>query len=69
MPFYQYECDSCEHSFEELQKMKDPFLKQCPKCGDKKLRKLFGVPALIFKGTGFYATDYKNKDGPPIKED
>lgn len=69
MPFYQYECDACGHKFEELQGIKDDPLRLCPRCDKKVLRRIFGVPALIFKGTGFYTTDYKNKDGPPIKED
>jgi len=61
MPFYQYECDSCEHSFEEMQGIKESAISQCPKCGDRRLRRVFGTPLIIFKGTGFYATDYKDK--------
>jgi putative FmdB family regulatory protein len=60
MPTYQYECDHCQHSFEELQSMRDEKLKQCPVCGEFSLHRLIGTGAgLIFKGTGFYETDYK----------
>lgn len=65
MPTYEYECnpedDGCGHKFEIFQNMKDEPMKECPKCKKNKLRKLFGVPAVIFKGSGFYETDYKNK--------
>jgi len=66
MPNYEYVCDSdkggCGYVFEEIQGINDEPKKECPKCGKLKLRKLFGVPGLVFKGTGFYTTDYKNKD-------
>lgn len=63
MPTYQYECDSCHHSFEALQSMTDKKLTKCPKCGKNKLHRLIGSGAgVIFKGTGFYETDYKKKD-------
>ena len=64
MPTYQYECEACGHSFEELQTMIDPKLTKCPKCSKKKLVRLIGGGAgMIFKGTGFYETDYKKKTG------
>jgi putative FmdB family regulatory protein len=65
MPTYQYECSACGHEFEELQTMTDAKLTKCPKCGKKKLDRLIGSGAgMIFKGTGFYETDYKKKSAP-----
>jgi len=62
MPTYQYECDACGHAFEELQSMTDAKLKKCPKCKKLKLSRLIGSGAgMIFKGSGFYETDYKKK--------
>jgi putative FmdB family regulatory protein len=61
MPTYDYVCDACEHAFEEMQSFSDKPLKKCPKCGKKKLRRLFGTgAAILFKGSGFYATDYQS---------
>lgn len=65
MPTYEYECDGCGHAFEEFQYMKDDALTVCPKCGKPKLRRLIGAGAgIIFKGSGFYETDYKRKEQP-----
>ncbi len=62
MPTYQYECGSCGHAFEILQSMSDNRLKKCPKCKKQKLERLIGTGSgIIFKGSGFYQTDYKNK--------
>ncbi len=62
MPTYDYECDACDHKFEEFQSMMDDPLKKCPKCGRKKLRRLLGTgAAIIFKGSGFYQTDYRSE--------
>lgn len=61
MPTYDYECSICGHGFESFQKITDKPLENCPKCG-KRLRRLVGGGAgIIFKGSGFYATDYKKK--------
>ena len=61
MPTYDYKCDSCGHVFEAFHSMKDEPLKKCPECGKETLRRLIGAGAgLIFKGSGFYLTDYKN---------
>jgi putative FmdB family regulatory protein len=61
MPTYEYHCDACEHEFEEFQSMSEPELKKCPECGKKKLRRLFGSgAAILFKGSGFYQTDYRS---------
>lgn len=62
MPTYEYACKSCEHSFEEFQSIKAPALKKCPACGRNALERLVGTgAALIFKGSGFYQTDYRSE--------
>ena len=62
MPTYEYQCDACEHGFEEFQSMSEAALTKCPKCGKKKLRRLFGTgAAILFKGAGFYQTDYRSE--------
>lgn len=65
MPTYQYECETCDHSFEILQSMLDEKLKKCPQCGEDQLYRLIGAGSgIIFKGSGFYETDYKKKETP-----
>ena len=60
MPTYDYQCNDCGHSFEHFQKMSDSPLKKCPECGGA-VKRLIGMgAAVIFKGSGFYATDYSN---------
>ena len=60
MPTYEYECQKCGHRFEEFQSMKDAHLAKCPKCKGK-LKRLIGAGAgFIFKGSGFYTTDYRS---------
>jgi putative FmdB family regulatory protein len=62
MPTYEYHCDACEHNFDEFQSINDKPLKKCPKCGKPKLRRVFGAgAAIIFKGSGFYQTDYRSE--------
>jgi putative FmdB family regulatory protein len=62
MPTYEYECDGCGHDFEEFQYFSEKPLTKCPKCKKKKLRRLFGTGAsVIFKGSGFYETDYRSE--------
>jgi putative FmdB family regulatory protein len=61
MPLYEYVCEQCGHQFEQIRKFSDPPLEECPKCGGK-LRKLMSSPAIQFKGTGWYITDYAKKD-------
>lgn len=61
MPLYEYACDACGHKFEKIQKFSDPLESQCPKCGSP-VRKLMSSPAIQFKGTGFYITDYVKKE-------
>ena len=61
MPTYDYECDACGHTFEEFQNISADPLKKCPKCKKNKLRRLFGTgAAIMFKGSGFYETDYRS---------
>ena len=61
MPTYDYECDACGHKFELFQSMKDEAERKCPKCKKLKLRRLFGTgAAIVFKGSGFYQTDYRS---------
>lgn len=63
MPTYDYVCDGCEHSFEQWQSFHDENLKKCPKCKKAKLRRLFGGgAAILFKGSGFYETDYNRSE-------
>ena len=65
MPTYEYACPKCQHAFEAFQSMKDAPLEKCPKCGKRGVKRLIGGGAgLIFKGSGFYITDYKNKKSP-----
>jgi len=62
MPTYEYVCSKCGHQFERFQSMRDEPLRKCPKCHKAALKRLIGGGAgLIFKGSGFYITDYKNK--------
>jgi putative FmdB family regulatory protein len=62
MPTYEYVCEACEHSFDEFQSITAEPLKKCPKCGKKKLRRAFGTgAAVLFKGSGFYQTDYRSE--------
>ncbi len=61
MPTYDYECDACGHDFELFQGINDPVQRKCPECGKLKLRRLFGTgAAVVFKGSGFYQTDYRS---------
>lgn len=61
VPLYEYECEKCGHRFEKIQKLSDPDPKRCPECRGK-LRKLPSAPAIRFKGSGWYITDYGRKD-------
>lgn len=62
MPTYDYACDACGHRFEEFQNITAPMLTKCPACKKKKLRRLFGTgAAIVFKGSGFYQTDYRSE--------
>ena len=62
MPTYDYECTACDHTFEVFQTISEPHLTKCPQCRKKKLRRLIGTgAALLFKGSGFYTTDYRSE--------
>ena len=62
MPTYDYRCDGCGYQFEEMQSFSADPLKTCPKCGQDQLRRLFGTgAAILFKGGGFYETDYRSE--------
>ncbi len=62
MPTYDYSCDACEHKFEVFESITAEPQKKCPKCKKRKLRRLFGAGAgLVFKGSGFYQTDYRSE--------
>jgi putative FmdB family regulatory protein len=62
MPTYDYHCDACEHEFEEYQSFSAEPLKKCPQCRKPKLRRLIGTgAAVLFKGSGFYETDYRSE--------
>jgi putative FmdB family regulatory protein len=62
MPTYDYECDACGHAMELFQGINDPVKKKCPECGRLKLKRLFGTgSAIVFKGSGFYQTDYRSE--------
>ncbi|MCC7418634.1 MAG: hypothetical protein IT176_15975 [Acidobacteria bacterium] len=61
MPLYEYECQACGHRFEKIQKFSDALESVCPVCGGL-VRKLMSSPAIQFKGSGFYITDYARKD-------
>jgi len=64
MPTYDYSCAACGHRFERFESINDDAIKACPKCGKKKAKRMLGTGAgLIFKGSGFYTTDYKNTSG------
>jgi putative FmdB family regulatory protein len=61
MPTYEYRCEACKHEFEQFQSITAPPVKKCPKCGKKKVKRLISTGAgLIFKGSGFYITDYRD---------
>lgn len=61
MPTYDYECDECGHTFEKFQSIKAPSIRKCPVCGKLSVRRLIGTGAgIIFKGSGFYQTDYRS---------
>ena len=65
MPTYEYECRACGHRFEKLQKMSDKQVRTCPECGKRRVRRLISAGGgVVFKGPGFYATDYRSEPGP-----
>ncbi|QDV07897.1 Zinc ribbon domain protein [Planctomycetes bacterium Poly30] len=69
MPTYDYRCNACGHVFEEFQMMSEPELKKCPECKKNKLERLIGGGAgFLFKGSGYYLTDYRSKSYSEAKK-
>lgn len=68
MPIYEYECDACHQRFERLQRLSDPAMTACPRCGGA-VHKQFSVPALQFKGSGWYVTDYARRSSGSASSD
>ncbi len=63
MPTYDYQCEACDHAFEEYQSITAKQLRKCPSCGQRKLIRLIGTGGgVIFKGSGFYQTDYRSAE-------
>ncbi len=65
MPVYTYRCENCGVQFERTQKFSDSPLTVCPECGKKSLRKVYTPVGIVFKGSGFYATDNRSPSGAP----
>jgi putative FmdB family regulatory protein len=65
MPIYEYQCQSCDHDFEALQKMSDDKLVDCPECDKPELKKLISAAAFKLKGSGWYESDFKNSKSKP----
>jgi len=63
MPLYTYRCDNCGVQFDRRQQFSDKALTRCPECGKYKLRKLYQPVGIVFKGSGFYATDHRSPSG------
>ena len=64
MPLYEYECKKCGHRFEKIQKFSDKMVKKCPECGGL-VEQMISAPAVQFKGSGWYVTDYAKKSSSP----
>jgi putative FmdB family regulatory protein len=63
MPTYEYQCDACGHRFEKFQSIKAAPVRKCPQCGKSAVKRLLGTGAgIIFKGSGFYTTDYRSEN-------
>jgi putative FmdB family regulatory protein len=68
MPLYEYECKKCGHRFEKIQKFSDKMIKKCPDCGGA-VEQVISAPAVQFKGSGWYVTDYAKKSHAPSASD
>jgi putative FmdB family regulatory protein len=68
MPLYEYQCEKCGHRFEKIQKFSDKMVKKCPECGGK-VEQMISAPAVQFKGSGWYVTDYAKKSNAPSSSD
>ena len=67
MPLYEYQCTKCGHRFEKIQKFSDRKIKKCPECGEP-VELVISAPAVQFKGSGWYVTDYPKKSGAPASD-
>ena len=67
MPLYEYECEKCGHRFEKIQKFSDKMVKKCPECGGR-VEQMISAPAVQFKGSGWYVTDYAKKSHAPSSD-
>ena len=67
MPLYEYQCQKCGHRFEKIQKFSDKPIKKCPECGGR-VEQVITAPAVQFKGSGWYVTDYANKSHAPAND-
>jgi len=68
MPLYEYQCTKCGHRFEKIQKFSDRMVKKCPECGGR-VEQTISAPAVQFKGSGWYVTDYAKKSHAPAASD
>ena len=68
MPIYEYECSSCHHQFDLMQKISDVPVTQCPNCFENKAVRLISAAGFQLKGTGWYVTDFKNKGAAPTSD-
>jgi len=68
MPLYEYQCKKCGHRFEKIQKFSDKMIKKCPECGGP-VEQMISAPAVQFKGSGWYVTDYAKKSHAPAASD
>lgn len=68
MPIYEYQCSACHHAFDALQKMNDDAIKKCPECNKDTAIKLVSAAGFQLKGTGWYETDFKNKDKSKLQD-
>jgi putative FmdB family regulatory protein len=68
MPLYEYQCEKCGHRFEKIQKFSDKPVKKCPECGGR-VTQVISAPAVQFKGSGWYVTDYAKKTSSPASSD
>jgi putative FmdB family regulatory protein len=68
MPLYEYECKKCHHRFEKIQKFSDRMVKKCPECGGP-VEQMISAPAVQFKGSGWYVTDYPKKSSSGSSSD
>src|SRR6202167_6355847 len=67
MPLYEYQCEKCGHRFEKIQKFSDKMVKKCPECGGR-VEQMISAPAVQFKGSGWYVTDYAKKSSAPSSD-